>query len=53
MLNLEEKRGGLPWLGPTFDLFRENVDLLALIDVKSSNGIFAWNNRRSGEEVIS
>ncbi|XP_059070302.1 uncharacterized protein LOC131859988 [Cryptomeria japonica] len=28
------------------------MDVLALVDVKPSNGIFTWNNRWSGEEAI-
>lgn len=44
VLSLEEKRGGLAQLGPSFDLFRENVDSLNLVDIKPSNGIFTWNN---------
>ncbi|XP_057868067.2 uncharacterized protein LOC131075253 [Cryptomeria japonica] len=53
VLSLEEKRGGLPRLGPASDMFRTNVDSLALMDVKPSNGIFTWNNRRSGPEAIT
>ncbi|XP_059064615.1 uncharacterized protein LOC131856729 [Cryptomeria japonica] len=53
VLSLEEKRGGLPRLGPSSDMFRTNVDSLALMDVKPSNGIFTWNNRWSGPEVIA
>jgi len=45
VLSLEEKRGGLPRLGPASDLFRVNVDSFSLVDVKPSNGIFTWNNR--------
>lgn len=45
MLCLEEKRGGLPRLGPASELFRSTMDSLALVDVKPSNGIFTWNNR--------
>ncbi|XP_057836070.2 uncharacterized protein LOC131046358 [Cryptomeria japonica] len=53
VLSLEEKRGGLPRLGPAADMFRTNVDSLALMDVKPSNGIFTWNNRQSGPEAIA
>ncbi|XP_059068224.1 uncharacterized protein LOC131858791 [Cryptomeria japonica] len=52
VLSLEEKRGGLPRLGSSSDLFRAQVDLLALVDVKPSNGIFTWNYRWGGEETI-
>lgn len=52
VLSMKEKQGGLPRLGPASDLFWTNVDSLALVDVKPSNEIFTWNNRRSGPEAI-
>jgi hypothetical protein len=53
VLSLEEKRGGLPRLGPTSDIFQTNVDSLSLVDVKPSNGIFSCNNKWSGPKTIS
>ena len=29
------------------------MDVLSDIDIKPSNGVFTWNNRRSGQEAIS
>ena len=29
------------------------MDVLFVIDVKPLNGVFTWNNRRSGQEAIS
>ena len=51
--NLEEKRGGIPQLGPSSSMLRVNIGSLNLIDVKPGSGIFTWNNRRSGIEAIS
>lgn len=53
VLSLEEKRGDVARLDPSSGLLRDNVELLSLIDVKSSNGIFTWNNRQCGEDAIS
>ena len=35
------------------DLLRDMIGSLNLIDVKPTNGVFTWNNRRSGGEAIS
>jgi exonuclease III len=51
--SLEEKRGGIARLDPSSNLLRDMIGLLNLIDVKTSNGIFTWNNRRCGSEAIS
>lgn len=53
ILSLDKKRGGWPRLGPTSDLFQAQVDAISVIHVKPSNGVFTWNNRRSGQEAIS
>ena len=45
ILSLQEKRGGWARLGPTSNLFQAQVDVLFVIDVKPSNGVFTWNNR--------
>ena len=39
ILSLEEKWGGLACLGPSFELLRQNIDLLHLFDVKPLNGL--------------
>ena len=53
VINLEEKRGGLPRLDQSSNLLREMIGSLVLIDVKPNNGVFTWNNRRCGGEAIS
>ena len=53
IVSLEEKRGGWARLGPASNLFQTQVDVLSIIDVKPSNGVFTWNNRQSGQETIS
>ncbi|XP_057862719.1 uncharacterized protein LOC131071037 [Cryptomeria japonica] len=50
---LDEKRGGLARLDPSANLFRNMISSLNLIDVKPTNGVFTWNNRRCGGEAIS
>ena len=51
--SLEEKQGGLARLDPSSNFLRSMIGSLNLIDVKTSNGIFTWNNRRCGGEAIS
>ncbi|XP_057859366.2 uncharacterized protein LOC131068203 [Cryptomeria japonica] len=51
--SLEEKSGGLVRLDLASNLLRDNIGFLNLIDVKPTNGVFTWNNRRSGVEAIS
>ena len=53
ILSLEEKTGGWARLCPTSNIFKTQVDVLSIIDVKPSNGVFTWNNRQSGQEAIS
>lgn len=50
---LDEKRGGLARLDPSAYLLRNMIGSLNLIDVKPTNGVFTWNNRRCGGEAIS
>ena len=40
-------------MDPSTHLFRALIDSLHLIDVKPTNGVFTWNNRRCGVEAIS
>ena len=51
--SLEEKRGGVARLDPSTTLLKDMIDSLNLIDVKPTNGVFTWNNRRYGVEAIS
>ena len=51
--SLDEKHGEVARLDPFANLFRDMIDSLNLIDVKPTNGVFTWNNRRCGAEAIS
>lgn len=44
--NMEEKRGGVVRLEHSSKLLRDNIDLLNLVNIKPSNGMFTWNNRK-------
>ena len=39
-------------MDPSANLFRDMIDSLNLIDVKPTDGVFTWNNRRCGAKVI-
>ncbi|XP_059066656.1 uncharacterized protein LOC131857894 [Cryptomeria japonica] len=49
IIKLSEKKGGVMQLDPSSYLFWDSISTLHLIDIKSSNGLFTWNNRRVGE----
>ena len=51
--NLEDKKGGIQNLNPTSAQFNELIDGLELIDVRTSNGIFMWNNKQDGDRGIA
>ena len=53
VISLEEKRGGVARLDQSSNLLRDMIGALFLIDVKPTNGVFTWNNRRCGSEAIS
>ena len=53
VLSLEEKQGGLARLGPSSALLRQHIAVLQLSDIKPSNGLYTWNNRRTGVDAIS
>ncbi|XP_059075377.1 uncharacterized protein LOC131875313 [Cryptomeria japonica] len=40
------------WLEPSSVLFQDSISRLHLVDIKPSNGLFTWNNRRVGENWI-
>ena len=40
VLSLEEKKGGVARLGPSFSLLRHHIYFLHLSDVKPSNGLY-------------
>ena len=43
--NLDEKKGGIRNLNSTSTPFNNTISDLDLIDVRTSNGIFTWNNK--------
>lgn len=51
--SLEEKWGGNVRLDSASTLLKDNIALLNLVDIKLSNGLFTWSNRRCGEAAIS
>ena len=40
-------------LGPSSALLQQHISILHLFDVKPSNGLYIWNNRRTGADAIS
>lgn len=53
IIELSEKKGGVMRLDPSSFLFRDSISSLHLVDIKSGNGLFTWNNRRVGEYWIA
>ena len=51
--NLGEKKGGICSLNPASTLFNNTISDLDLIDVRTSNGLFTWNNKQSGDKGIA
>ena len=51
--NLEEKKGGIRQLNPINDSFNEVIDNLKLIDVRTNNDNFTWNDKRTGDRGIA
>lgn len=52
ILSLEEKQGGLDRLGSSSTLLRQHISLLHISNVKPSNGLYTWNNRRTRVDAI-
>ena len=51
--NLDEKKGGIRSLNSASTLFNNTISDLDLIDVRTSNGIFTWNNKQLGDRGIA
>jgi exonuclease III len=47
--SLEEKKGGRRHLEQEGEAFSDVIEQLHMVDMKTSNGVFTWNNRRGGE----
>ena len=41
-----EKRRRIKGLDPVFDVFKDTIQILNLIDIETINGMHTWNNRR-------
>ena len=50
---LEEKTGGRPRLEPESSHFKDFINRCWLIDLPFSNGIYTWNNKRTGNQQIA
>lgn len=51
--NLQEKKGGTRKLDPTAERFSQLIHQLKLVDTRTANGMFTWNNKRIGEHVVA
>ena len=47
--SLEEKSGGINQISKVMEGFKNWINKDALLDIKTINGIYTWNNRRKGE----
>lgn len=51
--NLDEKKRAVRQLNPNNERFRVVIEALNLVDLRTSNGLFTWNNKRSGDRSIT
>ena len=51
--SLEEKKGGVRSLYDSSLRFGECIEKLNLIDMRTNNSLFTWNNKRTGDRNIS
>ena len=51
--NLDEKKGGIRQLNPISEYFNEVIDNLELVDARTTNGSFTWNNKKTGDRGIT
>ena len=51
--SLEEKKGGIHQLNPRTETFNEVIDTLNLVDVRTNNDNFTWNNKRTRDSGIA
>lgn len=51
--SLEEKNGGVRVTSVASNLFNKFIDEMKLVDIRSTNGLFKWENKRSGERHIA
>ena len=48
-----KKKGGIRNLNVVITLFNNTINDLYLIDVRTSNGIFNWKNKQTGDRGIA
>ena len=48
VLCMEEKKGGSNQVCKTMEDFKDWIQKDSLMDIKTKNGIYTWNNRRKG-----
>ena len=53
IISMEEKKGRIREINPIFEMFNEVIDNLNLVDVRTTNGNFTWNNKRTGDRGIA
>lgn len=51
--SLQEKKGGTRKLEPISERLNTLIHHLKLVDVRTSNGLFTWNNKRTGENAVA
>eukprot|EP00253_Pinus_taeda_P036244 PITA_36244 len=50
---VDEKKGGIRRTDQFMDMFNEMISEQRLVDMRTINGIFTWNNRRGGKNQIA
>eukprot|EP00253_Pinus_taeda_P033434 PITA_33434 len=51
--SLSEKKGGTRSIGRDSIAFHNFINNMSLVDTKTNNGIFTWNNRRGGASQVA
>ena len=51
--SLEEKKGGVRTISAATNLFNEFIEELNLVDIGTTNGMFTWQNKRTGDRQIA
>ena len=51
--SLEEKKGGVRAISATSTLFNKFIDEMKLVDIRSTNRLFTWQNKQSRERHIA
>ena len=51
--SLEEKKGGVRTISAATNLFNEFIEDLNLVNIGTTNGMFTWKNKRTGDRHIA